>query len=573
MTVSECPGGLSLLSCTDGGGTGSGVTQIIAGTNVTISPVGGTGAVTVNSSGGGTPGGSPGQVQVNVASAFGGYANFTHNGTSVVASSEVIGPAGSTALSFGGFTEALQIQGTTQGSAAFAQAIFSTASAPEFVRYRSRSGTIGAATAVVSGDLLGRDSWFGASLTGTFSSQVQAASQRVIVDGPVTATSVPGRYEWGVTAVGGLFAVTQMTLFSTGKLNLASLTASQFVMTDSSKSMISIDLFGGSNTWTGVNTFSGSGAILAMTNNSAITFDSTSLIKDSFGTPSIDPYNRILSDSTATTALTYGAGDRILWDDSGNESLDWNARQLANALGNIVYDYANGWLYYDSGTIFISVNDGELRDAFGVASLNASQRKAYDPTGAIVMMDWNMVQNASAFLSFDTSGNPFFTQSIHAQSNVYVTNFLNVATLNASSVVGTDAAKNLISIAAPTIAANVRGTGKTAAFSLGAYTVPAVDTTFMVSANVLVTSSTAFSFTVTCTYTDESNTSRVLTLNFSQLTGTFVTTLTNVLGASAYEGVPVQIRCKASTTITIQSTGTFTTVTYNIEERIISLGA
>jgi hypothetical protein len=33
---------------------GSGVTQIIAGTNVTISPVGGTGAVTVNATGGGT---------------------------------------------------------------------------------------------------------------------------------------------------------------------------------------------------------------------------------------------------------------------------------------------------------------------------------------------------------------------------------------------------------------------------------------------------------------------------------------------------------------------------------------
>src|ERR1700733_1295316 len=34
-------------------GTGGGVTQIIAGTNITISPVGGTGAVTINASGGG----------------------------------------------------------------------------------------------------------------------------------------------------------------------------------------------------------------------------------------------------------------------------------------------------------------------------------------------------------------------------------------------------------------------------------------------------------------------------------------------------------------------------------------
>jgi hypothetical protein len=35
------------------GAGGTGVTQIIAGTNITISPVGGTGAVTINASGGG----------------------------------------------------------------------------------------------------------------------------------------------------------------------------------------------------------------------------------------------------------------------------------------------------------------------------------------------------------------------------------------------------------------------------------------------------------------------------------------------------------------------------------------
>lgn len=37
---------------TSGGGTSSGVTQIVAGANVTISPIGGTGAVTINASSG-----------------------------------------------------------------------------------------------------------------------------------------------------------------------------------------------------------------------------------------------------------------------------------------------------------------------------------------------------------------------------------------------------------------------------------------------------------------------------------------------------------------------------------------
>jgi len=57
---------------TTSGSGGSGVSQIVAGTNVTISPSGGTGAVTINSSGGGSPGGSSGQIQYNNAGAFGG---------------------------------------------------------------------------------------------------------------------------------------------------------------------------------------------------------------------------------------------------------------------------------------------------------------------------------------------------------------------------------------------------------------------------------------------------------------------------------------------------------------------
>ena len=45
-----------------GGGT-SGVTQIVAGPNITLSPIGGTGVVTISASaGGGTPGGNPSEI-------------------------------------------------------------------------------------------------------------------------------------------------------------------------------------------------------------------------------------------------------------------------------------------------------------------------------------------------------------------------------------------------------------------------------------------------------------------------------------------------------------------------------
>lgn len=117
-----------------------------------------------------------------------------------------------------------------------------------------------------------------------------------------------------------------------------------------------------------------------------------------------------------------------------------------------------------------------------------------------------------------------------------------------------------------------RSVAQTAAVtSVVAWTVGANDGSFLVSSNVLVTASVTHSFSITVSYTDEGNTARVLTLNFSQLTGTFLTAITNVQGVGAYEGIPLHIRCKAATTITIGSTGTFTSVTYNAEGAITQI--
>jgi hypothetical protein len=112
--------------------------------------------------------------------------------------------------------------------------------------------------------------------------------------------------------------------------------------------------------------------------------------------------------------------------------------------------------------------------------------------------------------------------------------------------------------------------GATAAVaSVATYTVGATDGSFDVVANVLITTATVHSFTVTCAYTDEGNTARTLTLNFSTLAGVISNAaITNAAGAVPYEGVPLRIRCKATTAITIATTGTFTTVTYNVEATI-----
>lgn len=129
---------------------------------------------------------------------------------------------------------------------------------------------------------------------------------------------------------------------------------------------------------------------------------------------------------------------------------------------------------------------------------------------------------------------------------------------------------NNISTVANGVAALVatgRFTAQTAAkASVMAYTVGAADGSFEVLANVLVTTSTTHSFTVTVAYTDEGNTARTATMSFQQLAGGApVTVIANAAGAVPYSSLVLPIRCKASTTITVATTGTFTTVTYNVE--------
>jgi len=115
-----------------------------------------------------------------------------------------------------------------------------------------------------------------------------------------------------------------------------------------------------------------------------------------------------------------------------------------------------------------------------------------------------------------------------------------------------------------------RSVGATAAAaSVATFTLGAADASFEVCANVLVTTATTHSFNVTVAYTDEGNTARTLTLNFSTLAGVISNAaITNIGGAVPYEGTPLHIRCKASTAITVATVGTFTAVVYNCEANI-----
>lgn len=119
----------------------------------------------------------------------------------------------------------------------------------------------------------------------------------------------------------------------------------------------------------------------------------------------------------------------------------------------------------------------------------------------------------------------------------------------------------------PTIVAQARSTGQTGAVASVATYTPNADGTFEVSANVNVTASTTHSFNVNVTYTDETNTSRTLNLvgiNPAANSGT-LQLVANASGVAAYSFLTATIRVKASTAITILTSGTFTSVTYNVE--------
>lgn len=121
----------------------------------------------------------------------------------------------------------------------------------------------------------------------------------------------------------------------------------------------------------------------------------------------------------------------------------------------------------------------------------------------------------------------------------------------------------------PAIYGTGRSTAQTAAVaSVTTYTVGAADGSFVVLANANITAFVAGTFNVQVAYTDETNTAQTLTLNFSSLTGTLGVALA---ATGPFEGIPAHIRCKASTSITIKTTGTFTSLTYNVEGLITQL--
>lgn len=204
-------------------------------------------------------------------------------------------------------------------------------------------------------------------------------------------------------------------------------------------------------------------------------------------------------------------------------------------------------LYNTVDSVASPTNYERLSIAWNAGQTNFRLATQAGGTGTVRSMDF---QTGGTFGILSTAGSRVFI--VNNTGNI--SQYANAATAGLGVVV---------------IRASGRSLAQAAAVASVATFTPVADASFEVSANILVTTATTHAFTATCAYTDEGNTARTVTLNFSLVAGgAFTTSIANANGAVPYLGMPIHIRAKAATAITIATTGTFTTVAYNVEATI-----
>jgi hypothetical protein len=126
-------------------------------------------------------------------------------------------------------------------------------------------------------------------------------------------------------------------------------------------------------------------------------------------------------------------------------------------------------------------------------------------------------------------------------------------------------------IGLPPIVATGRAVGVSAQqTSLCTFT-PTADSSFLVWANVNLTTLGSANFQVDVTFTDETNTARTQILQFIK-DNAASTSFSIVTNAVSYNGTAVSIRVKANTAVTIKTNaGTYTSCVYNIEGFILQI--
>lgn len=224
----------------------------------------------------------------------------------------------------------------------------------------------------------------------------------------------------------------------------------------------------------------------------------------------------------------------------------------------------------------LAVADGKTLTASNTLTLTGTDTSsvAFGAGGTVVYTTVTTLASLTSIGNSFATGNTNFTVATTGALNIAVGAF----TVSSTGAIGgafgnwniTNGGKNTVYNGVvtagwghPAIYGSGRSTAQTAAVaSVSTYTVGAADGSFIVSANANITTFVAGTFNVTVAYTDETNTAQTLKLNFSSVTGTLGIA---IAAAGPFEGIPAHIRCKASTSITVATSGTFTSLTYNVE--------
>lgn len=182
-------------------------------------------------------------------------------------------------------------------------------------------------------------------------------------------------------------------------------------------------------------------------------------------------------------------------------------------------------------------------------------------TGADAGSNWSLLARTDAGAAIDQ---PFFL--FRAAGGA----FLLSRPLSLAALLSRYNNVNTVGWGVPAIYGQGRSTAQTGdVATVATYTVGAADGSFLISCNMNVTAFTAGTQSVRCDYTDETNTARTFVFTLSSIAGVLGVTVGAV---GAFEGLPVQIRCKAATSITVKTVGTVWTGTYNVEGYITQIG-
>lgn len=295
----------------------------------------------------------------------------------------------------------------------------------------------------------------------------------------------------------------------------------------------------------------------------------------------------LLANGTAAApGLVFTAGSTTGWFSSSAAAWDWaiSGVSFIRINGDIVLRSTSALTWGSSG--IDSVDLVIVREALGHSfqrnSTNA-QRASWANTYASTISyesgsaDWQTVANVFMFgtrTAATGTGRPL--RLVAQASSAGTIGYLELAP-STGAITATGAVVSLAGVAAeglvgvPVVAKVGRITAQSSNATIATLTTPAVDGSYYVSANMNVTASTTLVTTLTCTYTDESNTARTMILPVAGLTGSFVALgAISGAGATVWHTTPMHIRVKASTAITIlTSAGTFTGVTYTADGLIL----